>query len=147
MENKYNSKKWKIAIVLISFICLALIIYNLPNGSNLDVSPQAKAVAYLMDNEITIYGSENCGWCKKQQEEFGLFIKDMKQDGLYKDCQDYPDECQFYASKILDGRLGTPFWVMNDNTGGFIIHQGYMSIDNIIPTLEDKYNKGVSIVR
>jgi len=83
----------------------------------------ALTMKFMEENNIVIYGSSSCGWCKKQKEEFGNLIDYLDLNSLYVDCANPSNK------NICADVKGTPSWKQNEK----IVHAGYMPLKEIIP--------------
>lgn len=101
-------------MILIGLIVLAVAFYMRPSMS-----------LYKKKGELTLYGSETCGWCKKQKEEMkGLDYK-------YVDCKETPEKC-----KEL-GISAYPTWVLPDGSQ----LKGFQTKDKMMPYLNAPVGK------
>jgi len=73
----------------------------------------------LSSHGWVMYGNENCGWCKRQKEEFGEAFKYIN----YIDCNSNPALCK------SEGATAAPFW-KNSNTEE--TQPGYYSLEDIV---------------
>ena len=92
-------------------------------GNECDQSSWEKVMKIRLfeENNIVIYGSQGCPWCKKQLEEFGEYADYMKEKGIYIECTpDLPiPNCQDVTI--------TPTWKQH----GLIVYEGYIPLDQI----------------
>ena len=107
--------------VLIIFL-LVLIIVNpndTLNSSSNNVSSE-DTITYMKDNNIIIYGSSTCPYCKKQLEEFAEFQSDVLDEGLYIYCDLTQDMGCLDVESV-------PAWKKE----GEIVHLGYLPLEEI----------------
>lgn len=83
-----------------------------------------KVINFMQNNDIEIWGTETCPWCQKQREEFGDLFDFVLKAELYHDCSERMANCI----------NGVPAWTQNEAR----LIEGYLPIDKIIPTLEER---------
>lgn len=75
----------------------------------------------MKKNNLAIYGVSTCTWCKKQLGEFGDFVEDLINEGLYFECSK-PENSQ----ECIDVTY-TPSWKKD----GEVITTGYKPLGEI----------------
>lgn len=94
----------KIVLIIIAIIIIIPLIIkfgHFPDGSDV-----LKNTAKCIGEKATIYTSESCIYCKKQEKMFG----DNYQYLNIVDCKEEPQKC------IEADITGTPTWVLEDGT-------------------------------
>ena len=108
--------------VLIIFL-LILIIVN-PNGivnsSSSDNIDGEDIITYMKDNNIIIYSSSTCPYCKKQLEEFTEYQSKVIEEGLYI-------YCDLTQDMGCIGVESVPTWKKDRK----IVYVGYLPLDEI----------------
>lgn len=127
MEKQKEPKKkdflgMMVIFLVLVIILLVLIIVN-PNGiansSSSDLDGE-DMISYMMENNIIIYGSTQCPYCKAQLKEFEPYQEKAIDEGVYVFCDLVQDiECI--------GVTSVPAWKMN----GKIVYVGYLPLDEI----------------
>ena len=126
LEKKKPEKKnfWGtmlIISVLIAFL-LILIIVN-PNGianSSSDEFDNKDMIIYMVENNITIYGSSTCSYCKKQLNEFEPYQDEAINEGVFVFCDVTQDIGCIDVTSV-------PAW-KKDNK---IVHVGYLPLEEL----------------
>ncbi len=70
----------------------------------------------LTDNNATMYGTDWCGYCKKQKDLFGNSFKNIN----FVDCDRNREKC------VLAGVQGYPTWIINNQT-----YSGLQSLERL----------------
>jgi len=89
------------------FVLVILIVISGCNSNN-DVAPETQGeqdtlAQCLTEKGAKMYGTEWCGYCKKQKESFGSSFQYVD----YVNCEEKPNECQEAGVK------GYPTWKIN----------------------------------
>ena len=77
-------------------------------------------ITYMKDNNIIIYGSSTCSYCKKQLKEFEPYQEEVIDEGLYV-------FCDLTQDMGCIGVESVPAWKKD----GEIVHVGYLQLDEI----------------
>ncbi|CEM00685.1 unnamed protein product [Vitrella brassicaformis CCMP3155] len=75
--------------------------------STLDAARQAFAhglADHMKENDVVVYGSRFCIYCKKQKTEFGEAFDKLRKHQIYVECEAAPKECEVMEIKE------TPSW-------------------------------------
>jgi len=104
-------------MILIGLVIIAIAFYFRPSlAAYKKKSP---------DQTLTLYGSDTCGWCKKQLAELdGYEIN-------YINCKEHPDKCK------VKGITAYPTWVLPDGSQ----LKGFQTKDKMMPYLNAPVGK------
>jgi len=125
IEHKKEKKDfWGTMLILLVFIILLLILiivnpYGIGSSSSSNLESE-EMINYMQDNNIIIYGSSKCSYCKKQLEEFEPYQTEIMDDGLYI-------YCDITSDMGCIGVESVPAWKKD----GEIVHVGYLRLDEI----------------
>ncbi len=107
--------------LIIAFLILAGVIGFLvwAQFKTSQANPELDAFAKCLTSKgITMYGTESCAWCLKQEEEF----KSSWQYVNYIDCLKDPNMC------VSEGVDGTPTWIFPNDHNKKIVGYRELSV-------------------
>ncbi len=112
-------KKISIKLIISSTVLLVLL-----TGMVYAEETTAKVLACELNNDgWVLYGTDQCPWCIKQREEFGVAFTDL----TYINCQENKSVC------IDAGIKGIPCWVSPNGT----LYPGYYNLTQLDDMLND----------
>ena len=113
------------AMLILSILIISLLVLIIANpndtlNSSSDNLSSEDMITYMKDNNIIIYGSSTCSYCKKQLEEFEPYHEEVVDEGLYVFCDLTQDMGCISVESI-------PAWKKD----GKVVYVGYLRLDEI----------------